>query len=177
VALFFALLQQFWKNRRDAYTARIDEFCKLILEAADQAAEYWITKKSPSFRSKLPPEQSAKVRQAETKLEGFQHKVNLFHILIRSRISASARNVLVLRIADFMDAMTGGSFGAEARSADPVRARLVYSTAADLVAALRATSSRVTVGTIALALLAIAVVVILALHPFARTLPSGWTSI
>ncbi|SFN77795.1 hypothetical protein SAMN05216573_12151 [Bradyrhizobium sp. Rc3b] len=141
VALGFALLQQLWKNRRDAYNARVDEFCKLIFEAADQAAEYWITKK-PSKVAKPAPELKAKLALAESKLEGYQLKVNFFQVLIRERSWTSKHDQIVANVADFLDAMTGGEFGAEVRQPDPTRVRLVYTTAAELVATLRSTMPR-----------------------------------
>lgn len=121
----------------------MDEFCKLILEAADQAAEYWITRK-PSKLAKLAPEAKAKMALAETKLEGYQLKLNLFQVLIRERSLKAKHEQIITRVADFLDAMTGGDFGAEVRHEDPARARAVYVSATELVATLRSTKPRYT---------------------------------
>lgn len=115
----------------------------MIFEAADQAAEYWIAKK-PSKAAKPVPELKAKLALAEGKLEGYQLKVNFFQVLIRERSLTSKHDQIVTNVADFLDAMTGGEFGAEVRQPDPTRVRLVYTTAADLVATLRSTKPNFT---------------------------------
>jgi hypothetical protein len=170
------LFQQSWKARRDAYSARIDEFCKLIFEAADQGAEYWVTKK-PTKLTKPPPEQVAKTRLMETKIDGHQQKINLFYVMIKPKVSTAKQDDLVNKIADFLDALTGGNFGAEVRLSDPSRARLVYSTAAELVAALRATSPQITIGAILLAVFAVVAFLILAFHPLSKPPPLGWIAV
>lgn len=81
---------------------------------------------------------------AESKLEGYQIKVNFFQVLIRERSRASKHEQIITRVADFLDAMTGGEFGAEVRQPDQTRVRLVYSAAAELVAALRSTKPKFT---------------------------------
>lgn len=168
-----ALFQQSWKNRRDAFTARVDEFCKLIFEAADIGAEYWVTKK-PSRKVAASSEQIAKIRLTETLLDGYQQKINLFYVVIKSNVSTVKQDDLVNRIADFLDALTGGNFGAEVRTSDPSRARLVYTTAAEIVASLRSTSPRITLIAIIFAIAAFVGFVFLAFHPFSKSLPAGW---
>ncbi len=117
----------------------------MIFEAADQAAEYWITRKPAKTSKPAPsPEARAKVALAESKLEGYQLKVNFFQVLIRERSRSSLHEQIITRVADFLDAMTGGEFGADVRPPDKTRARLVYSSAADLVATLRATKAKFT---------------------------------
>jgi hypothetical protein len=107
----------------------------MIFEAADLGAEYWMTKKT----SKLEAASLEKIRLTEAKLDGFQRKINLFAGLLRRFIRVAASDKTSLLMADFFDALTGGNFGVESRARDQGKARLVYATAADLVAHLRAT--------------------------------------
>ena len=148
----------------------------MIFEAADQGAEYWVTNKLPKALEDFP-EKAMKARLAETRMEGYQQKINLFYVMVMPHLSASKHDQLVNCIADFLDALTGGSFGAEARASDPPRARLVYSTAAELVAQLRKTAPRVTITTILFVVGAMIAFLLLLFHPLSKSLPSGWTVI
>jgi hypothetical protein len=159
--LFIGFIVQIWKYRRDAYAARVDEFCKMIFEAADLGAEYWTTKKN----SKLDAASSEKVRLAEAKLDGFQRKINLFSVILRGFVRVSDSDKTSLLIADFFDALTGGNFGADTRARDEGRARLVYATAADLVAHLRTTAPQPSWITILLGLAAALAILLLFILP------------
>jgi hypothetical protein len=110
----------------------------MIFEAADVGVEYWMGKRNPKVDSAT----TDKIRLIEAKVDGFQTKINLFASLVRSRVRVKAAEKLSSLIADFFDALTGGSFGAELRARDQARARLVYTTAADLVAHLRSTKPK-----------------------------------
>jgi hypothetical protein len=68
-------------------------------------------------------------------------------------------------MADLLDAMTGGNFGAEVRQADPTRARLVYASAADLVAALRSLRPKITSSEIVVCILIVIAFIYFVLHP------------
>jgi hypothetical protein len=148
----------------------------LIFEAADQGSEYWVTKKLPKTANPSP-DQVSKMRLAETRIDGYQQKINLFYVMIKPTVGTAKHDELVNCIADFLDALTGGNFGAEVRASDPTRAKLVYTTAADLVALLRKTSPRITITTIILALFAFLGFIFLAFHPFSKVLPLGWVAI
>jgi hypothetical protein len=146
------MIVQIWKYRRDAYASRVDEFCKLIFDTADLGAEYWMTKKIKKKDAEVGTE---KVLLTETKLDGFQRKISLFASILRVQVRVADKDKMSLLIADFFDALTGGNFGADARVTDPARARLVYTTGADLVAHLRATRPQTSWLTIFLSLVAI----------------------
>jgi hypothetical protein len=132
-----AVYQQSLKYRRDGFNARMDEFCRLVFEAADYAADYWVSKKLSSTAKESNSEARLKMRIVEARIGGFQQKINLFFEVIRPFLKVSDRDQLTNLLADFFDAMTGGNFGAKARSADEMRAKLVYTNGSELVAHLR----------------------------------------
>jgi hypothetical protein len=94
-------------------------------------------------------------------------------VVIKPNVSTTKQRELVNCIADFLDALTGGSFGAEVRASDPSKSKLVYSTAAELVAHLRRTSPRVTITAIILALIAVLGFLAIVFHPFSKPLSIG----
>jgi len=134
----------------------------MIFEAADLGAEYWTSKKN----NKLDSTALEKIRLSETELDGFQRKINLFATLLRTYVKVTARDKTSALMADFFDALTGGNFGAETRSRDHGKARLVYATAADLVAHLRSTAPQPSWLSILLAVAAALTILVLFLYPF-----------
>ena len=76
------------------------------------------------------------------------------------------------------DALSGGTFGAEVRAAEPTRAKLVHSTGADVVATIRNSRLRIPAYAVFLAVVAIIAVCFIVFHPTNRTaknaLPIGW---
>lgn len=156
VTVIFTVVVQIWKYRRDAFAARIDEFCKLIFETADLGAEYWVTKK-PSKTMKSSLEARSKIVLIETKLNGYQSKIGLFAGIIISQIWLDAQDKLNNLTADFFDALTGSEFGDDARSANPQRAKLVYATGAEMVSHLRTITPKPSPITVLLSVIAIAV--------------------
>jgi len=138
VAALSAYIQLVWRANREAFEKRIDEFCALIFEAADLGAEYWATEKpqrkaSDGARALL----LSQLRIMESRIDGLQQKIELFRLLVRRQIRLGDHDALVGLMAEFFDALSGGNFGAEVRKADIARARLVYTTATDVVAHLR----------------------------------------
>jgi hypothetical protein len=133
----------------------------LIFETADLGAEYWMTKKT----SKADAAASDNVRLTETKLDGFQRKIGLFATLLRGYVRLASRDKTSVLMADFFDALTGGNFGADARTINQGRARLVYATAADLVAHLRATTPQPSWLSVFLGLIAALTILLLFVYP------------
>jgi hypothetical protein len=133
----------------------------MIFEAADLGAEYWIIKKTN--KSDAPTLEKGLL--TETKLDGFQQKIGLFATLLRAYVRVGTADKMSLLMADFFDALTGGNFGARARPIDQVKARLVYTTAADLVAHLRATRPQPSWISIALGAGAALTILLLFLYP------------
>jgi hypothetical protein len=147
-AAISAVMLQAWRWERDAFAKRIDEFCTLILDAADLAATFWTVSK-PLVRPILGKESDPAIskdlielQKVQTRVEGYQRKIDLFRIMIQDKIRITDRDQIVDRSADFFDAMTGGNFDAPIRTSDPRRARLVYMHSADFIAQLRRTPPR-----------------------------------
>jgi len=159
--LIIGIIVQLWKYRRDAYASRVDEFCKIIFDAADLGAVYWMTKKT----SRVETSEREKTLLAETKLYGFQQKINLFATMLHAQIRVADKDRMSGLIAHLFDALTGADFGADARAIDPVRARLVYLTGSDLIAHLRATAIRPSWPSILWGLVAIMIILLLFLNP------------
>jgi hypothetical protein len=155
-----AITLQFWKWNQEKFSARIDEFCKLVLEAADAGADYWTHAKPLT-----DPEKRVAIQLAETKIDGFQRKVDLFRVLIQPRLGLSDKDKLVELLANFFDALTGGNFGTNVRTSDPVRAKLVYVTAADLVTHLRILTPAPSIVLILGLLIALSVTLYVVLYP------------
>jgi hypothetical protein len=159
--LIIGIIVQLWKYRRDAYASRVDEFCKIIFDAADLGAEYWMTKRT----SRVETSEREKTLLTETKLDGFQRKISLFAAMLRVQIRVADKDRMSFLIADFFDALTGANFGADARATNPARARLVYATGSDLIAHLRATTPQPSWLSILLGLVATMTILLLLLNP------------
>jgi len=151
IGAVFAYFHQLWKYSRDAYEARIDEACDLIFNLAETAAEYWISPKLNPRHELGPIRHSASVSRQlvppslellQVRIEGGVKKLEFLRLMLQPRLSLHDRQLLVDRMASFLDSMTGGQFASKARAADESRAREVYVTASDLVAHLRTASQR-----------------------------------
>jgi hypothetical protein len=81
----------------------------------------------------------ARLREIQTRIEGYQQKISLFQLMIGDHISLADRDHIVDRSVEFFDALTGGNFDAPVRRSNIGHARLVHKTAADFVAQLRRT--------------------------------------
>jgi hypothetical protein len=113
----------------------------------------------------------------ESRIDGYQQKVNLSFLLIQRHLKTGDRDALVNLMADFFDALTGGSFGAESRESDVHRAKLTYANGTNLVAHLRKTKPRLAWLSIVLAIIVLFGVLFLLMHSPARNLPPGWTQV
>ncbi len=177
VTLIVAVFQQAHKNRNDAFNARIDEFCKLVFEAADCAAEYWILSKRPSSKTDGTVANQASIRLTETRIAGFQQKINLFFAVVRPYLRTHDSDSLSALLAEFFDAMTGGDFGAKARATDETRAALVYTNGSEVVARLRRTKPSLPLTTIILAIVVSIVAVLFFYSSSIKVLPIGWVKV
>jgi len=113
----------------------------------------------------------------ESRIDGYQQRVNLFFLLIQHQLKTGDRDTLVNLMADFFDALTGGNFGAEAREIDLLRAKLVYANGTNLVAHLRGTRPRLTWSSIALGVIVLLGFLFLVVHPFVKVMPRDWVTI
>jgi hypothetical protein len=149
----------------------------LISEASDYAVEYWILRK-PGIKAKdSTPELKAKLQLMESRIDGYQQRVNLFFLLIQLQLKTGDRDALVNLMADFFDALTGGNFGAEAREKDLHRAKLVYANGTGLVAHLRKTRPCLTWSPIAFGFIVFLGFLFLVVHPFVKVMPRDWVAI
>lgn len=118
---------QIWKFRRDELAARCDELCKVISDSASVASEYWATQYDDKIVEKI----------TEAKVLGAQSLCDGLYASIRYRMGATSQQQLDAAMSDFVDAMTGGDFTVEGRSADIVRVSRVPQAASVLIVALR----------------------------------------
>jgi hypothetical protein len=143
-----AYVHQLWKYNRDAYLARVDEACKLVVELADSGAKYWsVAKLSPRRIGRTPPASEPKSKYQELvglelQIEGRVQQLQFFRLLLQPRFVRRDREEFLQRTADFQDALTGGQFGSGARAADLQRAKQIYATASDLVDEIRHGAAR-----------------------------------
>jgi len=133
-----AYLHQLWKYSKDAYHARVDEACELILEIADRGAEYWSVGRLPdiSFTKR------ERLKLAEVQITGRIAQLQFLRLMLQSRFSLFDRDRFNELIATFQDASTGGDFASNARDADLQRANGIYVAAADLTAHVRDAAGR-----------------------------------
>lgn len=93
----------------------MDEFCKLVFEASDYSVEYWMLRKPGSAAKTFTAELKSKLELMESRIGGYQQKVNLFYLLIYSQVKTSDRDKLLNLIADFFDALRRKFWGRDKR--------------------------------------------------------------
>jgi hypothetical protein len=117
---------QIWKFRRDELTARCDELCRVISEAASLASDYWATEYTDI----------AKARIVEARIMGAQALCDGLYAALRHRLVPSQAK-LDSAMSDFVDALTGGDFTVEGRKSDPSRVSRAPQASSALIVALR----------------------------------------
>jgi hypothetical protein len=112
--------------RVDEMSARFDETCKDIRDAADLASEYWLFDAADLHKISL----------MEARLMGHQERV-LGMIGILTDAAWFIQDQVEPEMSEFIDASTGGGFHVHGRPADPDRCQSVQIAAARLLVKLR----------------------------------------
>lgn len=128
-------LIQRWRFRVDRLNVAIDHLSIEINAAADLATEYWLTVPGTV-------EGIRKTAFLEPKLIGMQTRLSSLLLAIETLDDRIQTRAAWDRLATLFDAMTGGSFKAAGRPADPDRAQSAQSVGAELVGDIRAAAAR-----------------------------------
>jgi hypothetical protein len=145
LALLGNVVLQLWRYFRESYTKRVDDASKLVSDAADAGAEYWI-KEKPARPTDAGDKDLHKrlddLALAEIKIEGYQSKLNLARVLLESKLHPVHRSKLIEMMSDLQDLMTSGDFGAPVRAAEAERARALQRAATALIVHLNTSATR-----------------------------------
>jgi hypothetical protein len=143
-----AYFLQLWKYSRDAYLARVDEACGLVIDLADAGAKNWSTAKLlPQPKIGAPPSTDAREKYrefavAENWIDGRVQQLQFFRLILQDRFAPIDREKLIELTASFQDALTGSNFSSASRAADQEQAKQVYAAASDLIAHMRGGAAR-----------------------------------
>lgn len=122
-AALLTLFVTWLKAHRDSAKASVDDFNKVLNDAADLAAEYWLKKTNDDDTPLM-----------EARLIGMQMKVLELSNIAQSSFDHLNKEILALDIADFLDACTGGDFGVAGRPVNTQKARQAQSLCAQISA-------------------------------------------
>jgi hypothetical protein len=123
-----------WQYGWDTWLSRVDKLCDLIESAAEKSASYWLDADEDGVpRKGVHPSRlktEAEILGLITKITGICETVCLDFTVAQQKIAEDA-------LASFLSAMTGDSFKSSVPIFSPDNARLVHSTAGDLIVVLR----------------------------------------
>jgi hypothetical protein len=120
------LLVQWWKSHRDELRGLCDETCRTITEASDLASKYWLSSAS-----------NQECGLQEARLIGLQVRIDGYYVLLSRYFRLRRREQLSANLANFYDALTGGTFKDSSRLEDPDRAHAAQTEAARAILSVR----------------------------------------
>jgi hypothetical protein len=113
-----------WQNERERWVKRVDEFCELLVEASDEAVEFWIASPDPNI--------AREQRRREIRIIGLQIRLEGLLDTFLDKLSAADQDAVQRKVAALREAMTGGSFQSQNNGLDFNKAREVQAVASEL---------------------------------------------
>lgn len=117
---------QWWRSSRDELRLLCEDFCRLASEAAELGGAYW-----------LLPASDHLIPMSEARLNAYQRRLAGYNALVGERLHKEGTEQIDEALIDFLDALTGGTFGTVDRQPDMDRMGACHDKAADVVLSIR----------------------------------------